>query len=181
MVTDPVSLLSGFTMKTSAVMIRRSLIEQFGLRFPVDQKTCEDYHLFWRAVLFSRALGYDPLPRVEIHAVRESLSRSASTAYLQRDNIKTLIEVRSWAVQQHADRLYVQALRNHLHWQFRDYYLMVIDEGGLARVVAPWRIAMREEGPGAALRGLLSALRSIIYGPSTNDPQATAKYRVRTR
>ena len=43
--TDARWLLGGFAIKTSAVIIRRDLIERLQLRFPTDQKTCEDYHL----------------------------------------------------------------------------------------------------------------------------------------
>ena len=95
--TDASSLLRGFVIKTSAVMIRRSLIERLELRFPTDQKTCEDYHLFWRAVMFARAVGYTHNADVMIRVLSDSLSRANSAAHLQKDNIKTLIEVREWA------------------------------------------------------------------------------------
>lgn len=162
---DVRALLGGFTIKTSAVMIKRTLIEQYALRFPTDQKTCEDYHLFWRAVIFARAVGFTDSPDVMIRALPDSLSRGNSLAYLQKDNIKTLIEVRTWARAQDARQVFVDALTDHLHWQFRDYFVMLIKSGRMAMLVRYAAMAARQEGPLRGARGLLSALVGLSAAP----------------
>ena len=157
--TDPCSLLRGFVIKTSAVMIRRSLIERLELRFPTDQKTCEDYHLFWRAVMFARAVGYTRDADVMIRVLSDSLSRGNSAAYLQKDNIKTLIEVREWARRRSALSASLKALDEHLHWQLREYLVMMLECGNLAEMARYARVAVREEGGSRAARALMSALK----------------------
>jgi glycosyltransferase involved in cell wall biosynthesis len=158
---DASRLLNGFTIKTSAVMIRRAVIEDHRLRFPTDQKTCEDYHLFWRAILFSRAIGYTEASDVMIRALPDSLSRGNTIAYLQKDNIKTLIEVRAWARSHQAKPGYIAALTTHLHWQLRDYFFLLMqarDWRGVSRYAF---VALRQLGVGRAMRGLLSALKEF--------------------
>jgi len=161
---DILRQLGGFTIKTSAVMIRRELIERYRLRFPTDQKTCEDYHLFWRALLFARAVGFTEAPEVMIRALPDSLSRGNSIAYLQRDNIKTLIEVREWAREHRAKPSYIQALDAHLHWQLRDYLVMLLKRREFGAVAHYIGVALREEGPARAIRSLLSALKGLFDG-----------------
>lgn len=163
-------LLSGFAIKTSAVMIRRDLIERLQLRFPTDQKTCEDYHLFWRAVMFARAVGYTREADVIIRVLPDSLSRANSAAYLQKDNIKTLIEVRQWGRQRSAAATSLRALDEHLHWQLREYLLMMLKGGDFAEVVRYARAAVREEGGARATRSLLSALKGWASPPRTGSP-----------
>ncbi len=174
-VTDVLALLGGFTIKTSAVMIRRSLLERFQLRFPTDQKTCEDYHLFWRALLFARHVGYDPQPHVTIHAVSSSLSRANTTAYLQKDNIKTLIEVRAWAAEQGAAAAHLEALDQHLHWQQRDYLLMLMRARDFRSLAKAWRVALGASGATKTLRATVSAMLDVRRGePSDSLPAPRA-------
>ncbi len=161
---DADSLLSAFIIKTSAVMIRRDLILHHRLRFPVDQKTCEDYHLFWRAILFAEAIGYTEALDVMIRALPESLSRRNSDAYLQRDNIKTLVEVRDWALRNGAKPGHVRALSEHLHWQLRDYFVMLMRDRQLTTLVRYAALAAKHEGPVRGMRGLLSALVGLGSG-----------------
>lgn len=168
--TDVRSLLSGFGIKTSAVMIRRDLVERLQLRFPTDQKTCEDYHLFWRAVMFARAIGYTRDADVMIRVLSDSLSRANSAAYLQKDNIKTLIEVRRWARQRSAAATSLRALDEHLHWQLRDYLLTMLEGGELAEAMRCARVAVREEGAPRAARALLSALKGWAAPQPTGHP-----------
>ncbi len=158
---DPLRLVSGFTIKTSAVMIRRELIDRYGLRFPTDQKTCEDYHLFWRAVVTARAVGFTERPDVLVRALPDSLSRGNSRAYLQRDNIKTLIEVRAWARSNGVAPRFVDALTEHLHWQFRDYFVMLIRARRLTTLVRYVAMSARHEGVARGARGFASALRGF--------------------
>ncbi len=158
---DPIRLVSGFTIKTSAVMIRRELIDRYRLRFPTDQKTCEDYHLFWRAVVTARAVGFTERPDVLVRALPDSLSRANSRAYLQRDNIKTLIEVRAWAKANGVEPRFVDAFTEHLHWQFRDYFVMLIQARRLATLVRYAAMSARQEGVARGARGLASALRGF--------------------
>ena len=168
--TDVRSLLSGFGIKSSAVMIRRDLIERLQLRFPIDQKTCEDYHLFWRAVMFSRAVGYTHDADVMIRVLSDSLSRANSAAYLQKDNIKTLIEVRRWGHQRSAPATSLRALDEHLHWQLREYLLMMLEGGHFAEAMRYARLAVREEGGPRAVRAMLSALKGWASPPWTSSP-----------
>ena len=134
--TDVNWLLSGFVIKSSAVMIRRDLIERLQLRFPTDQRTCEDYHFFWRALMFARVVGYTRDADVMIRVLSDSLSRANSAAYLHKDNIKTLIEVRQWGRQRSAPATSLCALDQHLHWQFREYLLMMLRGGDFMEVDA---------------------------------------------
>ena len=154
-------LLSGFNIKTSAVMIRRDLVERFSLRFPTNQKTCEDYHLFWRAILVARSIGYTEAVDVIIRVLSASLSRVATDAYLRRDNIKTLTEVIAWGEAHDVDRLRIGALRENLHWQLRDHIAMLMRAGSVGAVMQYPAIALRQEGPVRGLRGVLSALREL--------------------
>ena len=168
--TDVRSLLSGFGIKTSAVMIRRDLVERLQLRFPTDQKTCEDYHLFWRAVMFARAIAYTRDADVMIRVLPDSLSRANTAAYLQKDNIKTLIEVRRWARQRSAAATSLRALDEHLHWQLRDYLLTMLEGGEFAEAMRCARVAVREEGGSRAARALLSALKGWASPTQASSP-----------
>ncbi len=152
-------LLGGFVIKSSAVMIRRDLIERLELRFPTDQKTCEDYHLFWRALMFARAIGYTSDADVIIRVLSDSLSRANSAAYLHKDNIKTLIEVRHWGRQRSAPATSLRALEQHLHWELREYLLLLLKGGNFAEAMRCASAAVREEGGARATRSLLSALK----------------------
>ena len=158
---DATNLLSGFLIKTSAVVIRRDLIERHRLRFPVDQNTCEDYHLFWRALLFARRIAFTEAADVLIHELGDSLSRRHSAIAKQMDNIKTLIEVRAWAKSRRAKAEHVAALSRFLHWQLRDCLLMLMEAGHAADFVHILLIALRREGVVGALRSLVSALRAF--------------------
>ena len=166
--TDVNWLLSGFVIKSSAVMIRRDLIERLQLRFPTDQKTCEDYHLFWRALMFARAVGYTRDADVIIRVLSDSLSRANSAAYLHQDNIKTLIEVRQWGRERSAPATSLRALDEHLHWQLREYLLLMLKSGDFTEAMRCARAAVREEGGARATRSLLSALKGWVATPQAD-------------
>ncbi len=140
-------------------MIHRDLIDRLGLRFPTDQTTCEDYHLFWRALMFARRVGYTPAPEVMIRALPDSLSRANPPAYLVKDNIKTLIEVRRWGRAHAAPAQMLRALDEHLHWQLRDQLLLLLQGGDFVGAARCARAAIREEGGTRAARSMLSAVK----------------------
>lgn len=158
---DPMALVTGFTIKTSAVMIKRELIERHALRFPTDQRTCEDYHLFWRAVVVAKAIAFTEAPEVMIRALPDSLSRGNSGAYLQRDNIKTLIEVLDWVRADDTLQRYVVPIEEHLHWQFRDYFLLLLRSHDFATLLRSIGLAARRQKPRRVARELLSALKAF--------------------
>ena len=162
---DPIGLLSTFKIKTSAVMIKRDLIQRLHLRFPVDQETCEDYHLFWRALLCCRAVGFTEESTAMIHVSSDSLSRAVSPACLQKDNIHTLVEVLVWADRRGVDRRYVEALASLLHWQLRDYFVMLMHSGSLSTLLRYVAIAWRHEGVVRGSRGVLSAMVGCLSTP----------------
>ena len=162
---DRRTLLSGFMMKTSAVMIERDLVERLRLRFPIDQKTCEDYHVFWRAVLFAKSIGFTARPDVKIRLLPESLSRAHPPVYLMNDNIKTLIEVLAWAKTHRADDRSIQALTEHLHWQFRNYFVHLMKSGSMTTLWRYARLSARHEGRWRVTTGLLSAVKGLAAAP----------------
>jgi len=161
------SLIRDFTIKTSAVMIKRDLIERLALRFPTDQKTCEDYHFFWRAVIFAKEIEFTLAPDVMIRALPDSLSRVNPPIYLVKDNIKTLIEVRAWARAHDAPSQFVEGFSENLHWQFRNCFLMLMKSGSLIALSRYAGLSARHEGPWQVTSGLLSALKSIATQPRT--------------
>ncbi len=169
--TDARFLLGNFTMKTSAVMIRRELVERLRLRFPTDQKTCEDYHLFWRAILFARAIGFTASPDVMIRALPDSLSRGNTDLYLQKDNVKTLVEVIAWARAHDAPRDRIDVLASLLHWQLRDLFAMLIAARDVATLLRYVPTALRHDGVVAGSRALLSALRADDPRPLAPSPE----------
>jgi glycosyltransferase involved in cell wall biosynthesis len=158
---DPLVQLGGFTLKTSAVMIRRELIERHALRFPTDQSTCEDYHLFWRAIMFARAIEFTETPDVMIRIRMGSLMRGTADASLHRDNIKTMIEVLAWAKAHGAPPSRIDALSNQLHWQLRDQFLALMRTRSWSTLARYATLSLSHDGPVRSTRGLLSALRAL--------------------
>jgi hypothetical protein len=150
-------------VKTSAVMVRRALVQQHDLRFP-DRKTCEDYDLFWRAIMVARAVGYSPEQDVTVHLGPDSLSRGDDEALRLQDDLATMIAVRRWGSTHGVDARRTAAVAGHMHGTRRDAGASALRRGDLATVRQLFRTAVREEGWSAAARSAVSALLECMRG-----------------
>jgi len=86
---DRAYLCSHFALKTSTVSVSCQFLEQQNLAFG-DMRTSEDYFLFWRAVLLSRAVGYVSEPLTLVDERGGSLTRNDNESALLLDNIDVI-------------------------------------------------------------------------------------------
>jgi len=80
-------LLANMQIKTSTVLIRRDLVSKEEPWFRENLKTCEDYEFFWRMILKTNGIGYDPEENVLIHHTRASLMDQTTEISKLRDNL----------------------------------------------------------------------------------------------
>ncbi|EWY41274.1 glycosyl transferase [Skermanella stibiiresistens SB22] len=94
---EPLTLLDGWHIKTSSVILRRSLLERLGGLFPTDLRTCEDYELFWRAVISARRIAFSAEPDTVIGNLPTSLSRANDRVVSRMlDNVRAMTLVIRW-------------------------------------------------------------------------------------
>lgn len=90
-------LLGGFAIKTSTVAVTRQLLDRTQMLFAEDLRTCEDYCLFWPAVIAARRIAYIATADTLIHETAGSLTRDGRERDISRDNIRATTRVIGWA------------------------------------------------------------------------------------
>jgi glycosyltransferase involved in cell wall biosynthesis len=146
-------LLSGQTWATSAILVRRSLLERTGL-FREDMRFAEDCHLWFRMACVGRIVGGNLTDPVSVY------SRHENNAYqytLERrvDMVRAMTDVYSWAKQKPLNKATLRTLFEGV----RDFVLNAI-------------IVARENGQAALARRIFAIpLRARCFGLVVN-PQA---------
>lgn len=151
-------LLCHWAMKTSTVLIRRSLLHRLGDYFPLDIETCEDYELFWRAVAAARSLRYAPECDTSITMTPGSLIRSGPPIQLLADDVRACGRAARWILEEGYDSEYARILRKFQYWQFRRLLAFHLRRFAVFQAVRAWTGCRRHIPPKAALRAMLSAM-----------------------
>lgn len=107
---DKAQLLSGWSIKTSTVMIKKSVISDNQLYFNQEINTCEDYEFFWKVVILSIGIKYSSESTVLVNLGHDSLSRSAVEFDLLNDNLKAVKNVIFWSRKHKIDNALVSIL-----------------------------------------------------------------------
>lgn len=150
-------LLCHWAMKTSTVLIKRSLLERLGYYFPADLKTCEDYELFWRAIVEAKAVGYAPQCDTTITMTPGSMIRNGDDLRLLSDNVDACGRAARWIIDRGHDRRYAAVLRRFQYWQFRLLLTSHLRRLAVLSALRVWSRCRRELSAHQAWRALLSA------------------------
>lgn len=160
--TDPEVLLSGFRIKTSTVLIKKTLLQSIGQAFMTERHTCEDYELFWRAVIRAKRIAHSPVADVIIDCTNDSLSRASSQVNLLRDNIYAIGRVVRWVSLRGSPAPYLKALQTHQYWTYQQLVTSLLREMKLIAALRELLACAREQSAGRSLRILVSALKDLV-------------------
>lgn len=94
--TDKTCLLQEWVIKTSTVMLKRKLLNMIGEPFMQDRRTCEDYEVWWRAVILADQIGYVEQPVVTVMLGADGISRGGARSRYIEDNIYAMSRVIEW-------------------------------------------------------------------------------------
>ncbi len=150
-------LCGTFALKTSTVAVRRSLLEATGMLFAEDRRTCEDYHLFWPAIMAARRIGFLPEPLTEIHETDGSLTRTDNYTELLSDNIRIQTRVLRWAAARAIDAAPRAALADLQYRCAQDLLLARRARRQHGRLPGDLRLIAAQLPARRALRALVSA------------------------
>ncbi|MEQ9639470.1 MAG: glycosyltransferase family A protein [Alphaproteobacteria bacterium] len=139
--TDPRSMIGHFYIKTSTVILRRSLLDSVDGYFPESLRTCEDFHLFWRCVLESRQVYFEEEVLVTIEESGDSLSRGGDTLARLKDNVVSVASVLDWMISRRFDPSYCGVMKMRRYRMSQDLLKSALGSGPLvfAREVAGLR------------------------------------------
>ena len=111
-------LMRGFTLKTTTVMLKRSLAQSIG-GFREDLHTCEDYEFFWRAVAQARRVGYVAECDAVIHVSDDGLTTGHTRSFLMRDNVAALGSAARWMEREPSLTTLARVMRARQYWEYR--------------------------------------------------------------
>jgi glycosyltransferase involved in cell wall biosynthesis len=167
-------LMRGFTLKTTTVMIKRSLAQSVG-GFREDLRTCEDYEFFWRAVAQARGVGYVPARDAVIHVSDDGLSIRHTRSFLMQDNVAALGSAARWMERQPSLANLARVMRARQYWEYRTLLQHQLRRGALlpavqllARPPDPVRAEQRARAMLSACAGLLKK-EPPYEGPGAPD------------
>jgi len=103
-------LLAAWCMKTSTVLIKRDLLDSLDHYFLPTLRTCQDYELFWRAILSAQRIAYVDTPNVLINLTEDGASRTQLSLNLIKDNITAIDSALNWTGQIGAQKTYKSIL-----------------------------------------------------------------------
>ncbi|UDL03325.1 glycosyltransferase family 2 protein [Marinobacter sp. CA1] len=89
-------LLAVWGIKTSTVVVRRSLLDRLEYHYNPTLKTCQDYEFFWRAVVEAHRVGYSDALDVIIHITSDGASRVRPQCLLIQDNLTAISNALEW-------------------------------------------------------------------------------------
>jgi len=165
---DPAVLMDGWYIKTSSVVIRRSLLDRLGGLFSTDLRTCEDFELFWRAIAAARSIGYSIEPDVVIGSTPASLSRDAARVLDRiKDNIEAMSRVLRWLDGRPEQARLQPVLIRRRYWAARVLLTRAAREGCVVEALA-W--LLRHGLPRIEIgRAVVSAGRGLVNGENPSE------------
>lgn len=104
-------LLAAWCIKTSTVLIKRNLLNSLDHYFCPNLKTCQDYELFWRAILSAAHIAYIDAPNVIINLTKDGASRNQNNERLIKDNLKAINNALEWSEKISSDDTYIRLVR----------------------------------------------------------------------
>lgn len=152
-------LLCHWAIKTSTVLIRRSLLSRLDYHFPVELQSAEDYELFWRAVIEARKIGYAPQCDTTIVMTQGSIIRSGRQIGGITDNLEACSRAARWLLKKKHDPQYVAILRQFQYWQLRTLLALRFKQLSLLAAMRAWLRWRSDVNTIKAIRALLSACR----------------------
>jgi glycosyltransferase involved in cell wall biosynthesis len=145
-------LLRGQVWATSAILVRRSLLEQTGL-FQEDMKFAEDCHLWFRMACVGKIVGGNLTDPVSVYC-RHGNNAYQYTLERQVDMVRAMTDVYSWARKKRLNKTTLRTLFEGV----RDYVLNGI-------------IVARENGETALARRIFAIpLRARCFRLVVNQP-----------
>jgi glycosyltransferase involved in cell wall biosynthesis len=167
---DPTILLAGWLIKTSSVLMAKPLLDRLGTAFRTDLRTCEDYELFWRAVVEARRVSYVPEQDTIIADMPNSLSRDDRLLERMMDNIRAMSHVLHWLDGRPEGPALAPIMERRRYWTVRLLLTRSARDGRLREVLGwlfrhGYGLSAREIG-----RALISAGRGLARG---ENPQST--------
>jgi len=160
--TDKVFLLQNWALKTSTVLIKKSLLSALGGYFMEERRTCQDYELFWRAVIRSSGIGYVESLDVTVLLSEDGASRAKDAARLICDNIYAMERVIRWIEARREDARYAEILRRRQVYEFQRLFTQRILQGELYPLLNDIRTCAQTNSVLKALKAFLSASRQAI-------------------
>lgn len=151
-------LLRRFCLKTSTVLIKRDLIERLGGYFYTHRPICEDYHLFWRAIIATKAVGYIESCDTIAFQTEVSLLRSSSRPYEIECRILAMTGVSEWVRAQDMGEDYAKIFDEWRYWEFRELFALLIRMRAFGQMTKQFLHCCRTLSPVRGIRGLLSAI-----------------------
>lgn len=151
------ALLSDHAIKTSTVVIARSLLRRLERWFPTTMATCEDYELFWRAVAAAHTIGYVPTSDTVVELGDDGLSRRRDRRAPLVDNLTASLSAMRWVASRRLPARYTALLSDRA---YRDLHELVAYDLRRGAVVDALMAALRNVGPikpKAVLRAFVSA------------------------
>lgn len=150
-------LLSTFSLKTSTIAIRKDLLDRIGGYFYTDSPLYEDFHLFWRAVMKARAIGYVPSCDTVCVQTKGSLGRSMTPEINARAKIFAMDRTRRWIEEGNLPPDYERIFRMRIYREFQNLFRLLIRRRGLADIGKDFANCSRLLSPQRAVRALLSS------------------------
>ena len=118
---DKEFLLGTFLTRTPTVMVKRTVLAHPGVRFGA-QRTCEDYELFWKALILAHEIGFSSCCDTITRPCSNNVTRSVDFTRIVEDQFRTMRHVLGWMrangmdaeLRAPLERLYAWQLRNLL-------------------------------------------------------------------
>lgn len=112
-------LLSSFAIKTSALMVRSSVVREHGVRFG-QNRTCDDYIFFWKALCVCDGVAYLPFDDTVVRISNNNITLTHTTVELLEGEIAAMDDVLDWMRSSGVEARYRAALENLKYWQLRN-------------------------------------------------------------
>lgn len=125
---DPVSMLSNFGIKTSSVMILKTLIQAVG-GFSSDLRMCEDFELFWKVIVRGGRIGYCEKGLVNVYDSEDGLMASEDIIERYKKDLLAIIRVIDWMSNQEINRDYSSALGRLRRTRVREVFVGTLKSG----------------------------------------------------
>jgi glycosyltransferase involved in cell wall biosynthesis len=132
-------LLKHFCLKTSTVLIRRDLLDRIGGYFYTDFSLYEDYHLFWRAVIQAKAIGY--IRSCDTTAIQSSRSlvRNITPETNAAAKIFAMDRLCRWLSERQLPPEHHVVFENRIYLEFRNLFGLLLRQHNLRGVMAEFR------------------------------------------
>lgn len=117
--TDKEFLLGTYLTMTPTVMVKRTVLAHPGVRFGA-QRTCEDYELFWKAVILAHEIGFSSFCDSIIRKSTNNITRSVDFACIVEDQFRTIRHILEWTMANGMDAKLRDPLERLYAWQLRN-------------------------------------------------------------